>query len=332
MASDPSPRLLTDAFAGFLTALRTTKPSPHTVVAYEGDLRAVSACMSDDPATLTVADLNIPMLQRGFAAYADGHAKATVARAWATWNRLCNHLVVDGSITGNPMAAIGKPKVPKPAPRAFTEDDINALLDTLIQGRIPARHPWPIRDYAIITTLAVTGLRRAELVALTIGDIEGPAGAKTIAVRHGKGDKDRAVPIDPRLEGLLTAYLADRWTRWPERGRNPDRPWKVPPSTLFWANDRGEPLNSGQLGRLVERAYRAAGINSHRPTGALVHALRHTFATRLIENGTTAVEVQQALGHASLATTQRYVATRPDHLRDALRANPAYGHIRMLGR
>lgn len=86
-------------------------------------------------------------------------------------------------------------------------------------------------------------------------------------------------------------------------------------------------MSSPQLTRIVQRAYRAAGINSHRPTGALVHALRHTFATTLIENGATAIEVMGLLGHASLSTTQRYLATRPDQLRAAVAANPLHARI-----
>jgi site-specific recombinase XerD len=90
----------------------------------------------------------------------------------------------------------------------------------------------------------------------------------------------------------------------------------------MWVGDKGTPMSSHQLAHLVERAYRAAGINTRRPEGSLVHALRHTFATSLIEHGASLVEVQQLLGHASLATTQIYLATRPDQLRGAVAANP----------
>lgn len=324
---------LAAAIASFLTSLRTAKPSRHTLLAYEADLRHVAALMREPgnpEAELTVATLNVATLQEAFAAYADTHAKSSVVRAWSTWNRLCNHLVVLGWLAGNPMAAVGKPKVPKSVPHAFTDDDMRRLVETVSRG-VPVgrgRERWPQRDYALITTLAVTGLRRSELLALNIGDVEGLPGQMQVAVRHGKGDKYRAVPIDPRLEHLLSSYLTSRWLRFPIKGRvRPDDPWSAPPATPLWLGDQGKPMTSPQLTYLVQRAYRAAGINSQRPPGALVHALRHTFATSLLENGASAVEVMGLLGHASLQTTQRYLATRPDQLRAAVRSNPVYGQL-----
>lgn len=319
---------LTEAFEGFLAALGATKPSPHTLSAYDSDLRVISSLMAEDPDTLTVADLTKTRLQVAFGEHARTHEKASVLRAWSVWNRFCDHLVVVDLLAGNPMAAVGKPKAQRASPRAFSDQDMAALLDTLVNGRVPARYPWPLRDYAIITTLAVTGLRRSELVAVHVEDIEGTPGAKTLAVRQGKGDKYRAIPLDPRLEHLLETYLTERWTRYPSPGRpRPQDPWSAPPRAPLWIDDRGRAMSGGQLAHLVQRAYRAAGINSHRPTGALVHALRHTFATTLIENGATAIEVMTLLGHSSLATTQRYLATRPDHLRQAIAANPLHAKL-----
>jgi site-specific recombinase XerD len=78
---------------------------------------------------------------------------------------------------------------------------------------------------------------------------------------------------------------------------------------------------------LVHRAYRAAGIDSQRAAGAMTHALRHTFATRLVENGASAVELMDLLGHGSLQTSQRYLSTRPENLRAAARSNPVYASL-----
>lgn len=327
------PLSLTEAINGYLTTLRAGKPSPHTVAGYTNDLRAIRALLdpAGQDAALTVSDLTIPRLRAAFAQFADSHARASVLRAWSVWNRLCQHLLAEGHIPGNPMGAVPKPKASKGAPHAFTQDDMTALVRTLAAGDVPARRPWPTRDFAIITTLAVTGLRRAEMLALRIGDIEGRPGTRQISVWHGKGDKYRAIPIQPALEQLLAAYLSERWSRFPLKGRTMPDPWHAPPESPLWVGDSGRALTTSQLGYIVQRAYRAAGINSHRPAGALVHALRHTFATTLLENGTTAVELMGLLGHASLATTQRYLATRPDHLRTAVAANPIYAQLGTAG-
>ena len=311
------------AITGFLDHVRAGKPSRHTLTAYAADLRLVSGLLAEDPDTLSVADLTVARLSGGFAAYADTHAAASTARAWSTWNRLCARLTQLGALAGNPMDGVPRAKVPRPGPHAFTDTDMSTLLDTVRDGRVPARYPWPDRDLAILGTLALTGLRRSELLALTIDDLEGAPGARVLAVRHGKGSKFRAIPIGAPLEALLGAYLDQRWARFPTSGRpSPGDPFSAPARSPMWVGDKGRPMTSDQLAHLVERAYRAAGINTRRPEGALVHALRHTFATSLIEHGASLVEVQQLLGHASLATTQIYLATRPDQLRGAVAANP----------
>ncbi|MGV1004967.1 MAG: tyrosine-type recombinase/integrase [Candidatus Nanopelagicales bacterium] len=328
--SVPGPQLLPEAIAEFLLALRTAKPSPHTLTAYEADLRLVAVHFPGDPAALTVGDLQVRNLQRAFAAYADTHAKASTSRAWSTWNRLCDHLVVTGQLPGNPMAAVGKPRVPKSVPHAFTDADMARLIQVVragVQGRAGTR-PWPERDFALFATLSLTGLRRAELLALTLTDIEGNPGQRHIVVRHGKGDKYRAIPIDAALESVVTDYLRSRWARFPTPGRGTDRdPWWAAANTALWLGDQGRALTTGQLTYLTQRAFRQAAINANRPSGALVHALRHTFATTLLENGASAVEVMGLLGHASLATTQRYLATRPEYLRSAVAANPVYRQL-----
>lgn len=108
-----------------------------------------------------------------------------------------------------------------------------------------------------------------------VGDVEGRPGERRIAVPHGKGDKHRAVPVDPRLDDLLTTYLADRWRRFPSNRQTSSPsadPWAAaPPRVALFAGSNGEPLTVGQLSYLVTKAYRTVGINSHRPPGALIH-------------------------------------------------------------
>lgn len=141
-----------------------------------------------------------------------------------------------------------------------------------------------------------------------------------IGVR-GKGNKERTVPLEPEVETIINAYMESRQRRFP--GRLPRD------AALFVANS-GEPMKRGGLQYLVESLYREAGIRTRVPRGALVHALRHTFATSLARNGATGTELQRLLGHESLATTQRYVDASAREVRAAARSNEAYSALRQL--
>ena len=181
---------------------------------------------------------------------------------------------------------------------------------------VRARHAWPERDTALVATLAITGIRLGEAVALTIRSLDGPPGERRLSV-VGKGDKARVVPIYPALESVLGAYLDSRATRFP--GHDLARP-----STPLFVHHSGSPLTHRQVQYLIERLYVRAGIRAQVPAWALVHALRHAFATTALVGGANVVEVQQLLGHSSLDTTRRYLEATANELRDAVRAHPSH--------
>ncbi len=158
------------------------------------------------------------------------------------------------------------------------------------------------------------------MFSLTIQSGDGTQGVRVIGVR-GKGNEERTVPLEPEVEAILTEYLESRLRRFP--GRLSVR------APLFVANS-GKPLAKGGLQYLIEQLYREAGIRSSVPAGALVHALRHTFATSLARNGATGVELQRLLGHESLATTQRYVDATAREVRAAARSNEAYATLETI--
>ncbi|MEM9563014.1 MAG: tyrosine-type recombinase/integrase [Actinomycetota bacterium] len=309
---------LAAAIDEFFLARAPRKHSANTLAAYRRDLDAIAAelaVVTGRPAgELAIDDLGIPNLRRAFAAIAHQSA-ATIARTWSTWNQLFTFLVAEGTVAGNPMAAVDKPRVPKSRPKAITGDDsVERLLQVAARGRTGARDPWPERDFAVITTLVTCGLRLSELLDLTLRSIDGPAGERVIGVR-GKGNKERTVPLEAEVEAVIEQYLASRARRFP--GRLPaDAP-------LFVSND-GAGMRRGALQYLVEQLYREAGIRTRVPAGALVHALRHTFATSLARNGASGTELQLLLGHESLATTQRYVDATARETRAAARSNDAY--------
>lgn len=307
------------AVEDFLAAMKAAKPSRHTVAAYRRDLlgvgRRIAALQGVGLEGLTVEALDKAALRRGFASWADDHAKTSTIRAWSAWNALFTHLVGDDVVEGNPMGGVAKPRTPSAAVKVIRGQDVTArLLATAATVDPRARHPWPERDTALVATLAVTGIRLGEAVALSIRSLDGPVGERRLTV-VGKGDKTRALPLYPALEAVLDCYLASRGTRFPAHNL-------VRPTTPLFVHHTGTPITPRQVQYLIERLYVRAGIRSQVPPGALVHALRHTFATTALEGGANVVEVQQLLGHASLDTTKRYLEATANELRDSLRAHP----------
>lgn len=312
--AEPLPALIEE----FFLARRPKKHSEHTLAAYRRDLdvivRALEEVLDKSGADIDIEELNVRTLRRAFAAVSHQSA-ATISRTWSTWNQLFTFLVAEGVLPGNPMAAVEKPRVPRSRPKSITGDDsIRLLLETAAKGRQTARDPWPERDLAIVVTLITCGLRLAELLSLSLRSLDGPAGERVIGVR-GKGNKERTVPLEPEVEAILNAYFETRQRRFPGR--------IAADAPLFVANS-GEAMRRGGLQYLIDQLYREAGIRTRVPAGALVHALRHTFATSLARNGASGTELQRLLGHESLATTQRYVDATAREVRQAARSNDAY--------
>lgn len=308
----------------FFLARRPKKHSAHTLAAYRRDFDAIVTqleVISGRPAAeLTIDEIDIRALRRAFAAISHQSA-ATISRTWSTWNQLYTFLVAEGAIPGNPMAAVNKPRVPRGRPKSIVGDDsIELLLTTAATGRRTARDPWPERDLAIVVTLITGGLRLAEMLDLTLRSIDGPAQDRVLAVR-GKGNKERTVPLEPEVEAVITEYLESRLRRFPGR---------LAADAPLFVDTRGRPMQRGGLQYLIDCLYREAGIRSRVPSGALVHALRHTFATNLARSGATGTELQRLLGHESLATTQRYVDATAREVRAAARSNDAYRALRVV--
>lgn len=306
----------------FLTSRSSAKPSPHTTAAYRRDLvgvaRRLPASRRRFLAEMTVEDISKSELRSAFASWAGDHAKTSVLRAWSTWNSFFGFLVAEDLTEGNPMDGIRKPRRPKAPVKVIRGDDVTGRL--LAAARTPdpaARRSWPERDVAIVAVLAVTGLRLGEVVSLSVASLDGAPGARRLTV-VGKGDKARSVPIYAALEALLDQYVVTRVDRFPKHRAALERP-----TTTLFVDFDGEPITDRKIQYLIERIYRRAGVRAQVPLGALVHALRHTFATAALEGGASVVEVSQLLGHESLDTTKRYLEATAAELRDAVVAHPA---------
>jgi integrase/recombinase XerD len=195
------------------------------------------------------------------------------------------------------------------------EDSFERLLGFLANGGRRARDPWPERDLAFIATDLLTGCRLDELLTLNLGSIDGRAGERRLKV-VGKGNKERFLPIEEPLERIIDRYLESRRHRFPRERHSPTAP--------LFVDLRGQRMRVGAAQYLVDQCFRQAGIGASVPRGALVHAMRHMFATRLAEDGATATEIQRLLGHASLNTSQGYIDATAQEQRAAARANRTY--------
>jgi len=272
-------------------------------------------------AQLRLDQLTMPVLRAAFADYAESRAKTSISRAWSTWNQFFAFCVSDGRVAGNPMAAVARPRLPRRAPKPLRGEDTPERLLAAVAGRREGRDPWPERDLAVLATLLLTGVRSAELLGLTMSSLVGPAGDRRLHV-VGKGGKSRSVPVEKPLEAVLDAYLASRRRRFPAA--------RLGSGATLFVDRQGEPLRRGGLQYLVKTNLRWAGLNDRRATGALVHALRHTYATRLAEDGASASEIMALLGHVSITTSQSYIDSTAREQRAAAGANRTYRVVRDL--
>jgi integrase/recombinase XerC len=304
----------------FLAARAIRKPSEHTLQAYRRDLTAVLTLLADDPGEVVpLAALSPRSLRAAFARFARDRSPASVYRAWSSWNSFFTFLVTEGVVAGNPMSAVDKPRVASPSPKPLRgEDTPELLLDAVSRADERQRDPWPERDLAVLALALCAGLRLSELLSLRTGSVVGRPGERRVEVA-GKGGRPRTVPIEPELDAVLERYLASRLRRCTTR------------VDALLVDRRGVPLRRGGLQYLVESCYRRAGIMDRVPRGARLHALRHTFATRLAEDGANASEIMRLLGHASLTTSQNYIEVTAAQQRAAVRANRTNRALRDLG-
>ena len=232
-----------------------------------------------------------------------GLSKATVARKIASARSFYRHLVDRGEIAASPADLVSTPKRDQYLPRVLKEDEVAALLDS-----IPASTPLELRDRAIFELVYATGLRAEELTSLDTGDADFDAEELRV---HGKGGKERIVPVGEQAWRALGAYLdrgRPRLVR--ERGRD---------ECAIFLSKSGRRLGTADLRRRLRAWTRRAGT----PPGATPHTLRHSFATHLLEGGADLRTIQELLGHSTISTTQTYTRVESRRLRKVYaRAHP----------
>ena len=256
--------------------------SPHTLRAYTGDLVEMCATLEErGPVETGSVDLlalrrHLSRLQTRGLSVRSVARKISAIRAFFRWS------TVEGRARADPASLLRVPKRGRPLPRFLTPAQIEALLAA------PAGDDWTaLRDRALLEVLYSSGARVAEAAGMRLSDLD--EGEGTVALR-GKGRKERLGSLGRPAVAALRAYLAA--TDRAGRRKNP---------RAVFLNKAGGALSARGIARVVERHAKAAGLPPTSP-----HVLRHSFATHLLENGANLREVQEMLGHASLATTQVY--------------------------
>ena len=288
-ASAPPPEV--DRFLdGFLAHLaRERRLAPLTVENYARDVRdLLRLAAGRPPGELVTHDL------RRFVArlHGAGLGGRSLARKLSAWRSYFDYLVRDHGLVANPGRGLRAPRAPKRLPGTLSPDQAARLLDGVEDDDLA------IRDHALLELVYSSGLRLGETLGLEVHDID--LDGRTVRVT-GKGSRTRVVPVGTQA--------AEAVARWLER-----RPrWAAPDERRLFVSRRGGPLSPGTVRAGLRARALARGIEGR----VYPHALRHSFASHVLQSSGDLRAVQELLGHASISTTQVYTHLDWQHLAKA---------------
>lgn len=295
----------------FLSHLAVEKnASQHTLSGYSGDLAQFKEFLRSSRLCLGPAgDVDVAQIDQGsvrsFLSFLSrgGLTKSTMARKLACLRSFIRFLQREGVVASNPAVLVSSPRYARPLPAFLSVDEVFHLLDT----------PNPLtlrglRDRALLETLYATGIRVSECVSLNLGDVDLSLGVARV---KGKGGKERIVLIGGRAQKAVKAYV-NRRGEFITGGDT---------GALF-LNVRGRRITRRGAAGILEKHIVACG----RTRNVSPHALRHTFATHLLDNGADLRGIQELLGHSRLSTTQRYTHVSVSRLQEVYdRSHPRSG-------
>jgi integrase/recombinase XerD len=292
-------RRLTDLTLDFLASLELERGlSRNTLEAYRSDLQQFGVFIGPrdrDPLEVTPADLADFVSE--LAAGHDGRppvAPATLQRKIACLRSFYRHLRREQLLDHDPTAELRPPRSRSRLPRVLSRDEVARLL---AQPR--GNGPGALRDRALLETMYACGLRASEAISLELAELDLEA---AILRAHGKGSKERLVPIGSKAVESLHAYL--------KQGR--PRLVGLRDEPRVFLNLRGHGLSRQGLYKIVQGHAQTAGLEQRMSP----HTLRHTFATHLLAGGCDLRSLQEMLGHADIGTTQIYTHLSTERLRD----------------
>ncbi len=279
---------LEDTTEAFLRAARAERDlSPHTLDAYRSDLAQAIEWLSRSGVTdLDSIDRRILRRYVAFMGTKE-YSRRSIARKVSSLRSMLGWAVVQGKLETNPADGLESPKLDKPLPKVMKEAEASFLCELP-----PDDDAVGQRDRAILELLYGSGLRVSELCGLDLDDVDLRAGMVQVM---GKGRKQRRVPMTPTAADSIRKYRDDGRRWFLEQGKSEQG------THAMFLNHAGRRLNPRTVRARMTTYLSVEGRNGVGP-----HALRHSFATHLLDNGADLRVVQELLGHESLATTQIY--------------------------
>ncbi len=299
----------------FLEYIRSQRRySPRTVQLYSDALEELCGYVHNGLQSKDLSDSQIvealqSQLIRGFVANGleNGKSPRTMNLKLSAISSFCNYLVRSGELDSNPVKKVYRPKEDRPLPEFYTQASMDGFFDGLQEENPDGKETFAqCRTRMMILVLYTTGMRRAELCGLKIGDFD--RSRKVFRV-VGKGDKTREIPVPDRICEEIVLYLKRLNEEFVEN-----------PQEKFFLTDKGAPLYPAFVNNTVGKALKGVEGFTGRKSP---HVLRHTLATLLLNNGADIDSIKQLLGHSSLAATQVYTHNSFEELKNTyLTAHP----------
>jgi integrase/recombinase XerC len=301
----------------FLDYIRLNRnASIHTVAAYESDLSQFvqfAAEHTGKGTRLAPKHLDLEVI-RGFLGelHRERQSRATVARKVSAVRTFFRYLRREGFVEQDPASLVIAPKREQKVPAHLSVDEMSHLLDTP-----DTSSPLGRRDRAILELFYASGMRLSELVGLDMEDLD--LSRRMVRVM-GKGRKERIVPFNQKAAGALRAWLKDRHALRADLKSQTRRSTRY--EDPLFVNARGSRLTGRSVQRLLARYVASCSTRF----GISPHALRHSFATHLLQAGADLRAIQELLGHVRLSTTQRYTHVNAAQLLEVYRKSHPRAH------
>jgi len=269
--------------------------SANTLSNYRRDIRRYVDWLADN-GVQDLRQVTRPMVEAYLKDLREKMAVSSANRALIVARGLHKFAVAEGEVDSDVAAEVSPPSTGQHLPETLSVDEVTRLIEST-----PTETPVDLRDRALLEVLYGTGARISEVISLNVDDV---ATADDVLVLHGKGDKERLVPLGSHARQAIDAYLV---RARPVLGKGK--------TTALFLNTRGGALSRQSAWSIIKTAAQRSQLDK----SISPHKLRHSFATHLLEGGADVRTVQELLGHSSVTTTQIYTHVTADSLREVWR-------------